>query len=107
MTIVWCVPVAHQLFCLLSRTQLVATSVNIGCALRSLGLTSLLGRQFYKCSKRDGGCDFFLWAGSPSNGSATSNTTMSSSSHHSGDSSQSYSRLEILYSVYHVMSCDP
>ncbi|XP_064405762.1 DNA topoisomerase 3-alpha-like isoform X2 [Halichondria panicea] len=23
------------------------------------------GRQFYKCAKRDGGCDFFLWADEP------------------------------------------
>ena len=103
MTIVWCAPVEHQLFYSPSRTQLAATSVNT-CALRCLKLTSLSGRQFYKCSKRDGGCDFFLWADSPSNGSST---TMSSSSHHGGDSSQSYSRLAILYSVSHVMSCDP
>ena len=25
-----------------------------------------VGRQFYKCAKRDGGCDFFLWADEPS-----------------------------------------
>ena len=44
-----------------------------------------LGRQFYKCSKRDGGCDFFLWADSPSSGGATT-----LSSHHTGGSSQSF-----------------
>ena len=52
----------------------------------------LSGRQFYKCSKRDGGCDFFLWADSPPNGGATNSTTMSSSSYHGTDSSQSYNR---------------
>lgn len=107
-TIVWCAPVEHQLFCSLSRTQPAATSVSTGCVLRCLKLTSSSGRQFYKCFKRDGGCDFFLWADSPSNGgSATSTTMPSSSSHYGGDSSQSYSRLAILYSVSHVMSCDP
>ena len=33
------------------------------------------GRQFYKCSRRDGGCDFFLWADqAPSSSSGSSST---------------------------------
>jgi len=36
---------------------------------------AISGRQFYKCSKRDGGCDFFLWADSPPTTTASVNST--------------------------------
>ena len=68
--------------------------------------TSSSGRQFYKCSKREGCCDFFLWADSPTSGSGTNNATMSSS-YHAGGSSQSYSRLAEHNCLCHVTSCDP
>ena len=103
MTIMWCVPVVHRLFYLPSRTLLAATSVRMGCHVHNeISILVLSGRQFYKCSKRDGGCDFFLWADSPSNGGGASSTTMSSSSYHGRDSSHSYNRLVTLrvHSVY-------
>lgn len=57
------------------------------------------GRQFYKCSRRDGGCDFFLWADqAPSSasgsGSADSNhstVTATASYNHCTDHSSSFS----------------
>ena len=49
------------------------------------------GRQFYKCGRRDGGCDFFLWADqAPSSGSTDFNhstVTATTSSNHYGSSS--------------------
>ena len=105
--IVWCVHAVHLLFCSLSRIQLAATLVSIACAVRCQKLTSSSGQQFYKCSKREGGHDFFLWADSPTSASGTSNATTSSSSFHGGDSSQSYSRLAGHNCLCHVTSCDP
>ncbi|KAK3730446.1 hypothetical protein QZH41_012648 [Actinostola sp. cb2023] len=41
------------------------------------------GRQFYRCSQREGGCDFFLWA--DSGASVSSHQSTSSSSTSTGD----------------------
>ena len=63
-------------------------------------LHALPGRQFYKCSRRDGGCDFFLWADqAPSSSSGSSSAdfnhsatvTATASSNHSSDYSSSFS----------------
>lgn len=76
-TIVWCVLVVHLLFYSLSRTHQVATLVRSTEDLMVLILLLYFqGRQFYKCSTRDGGCDFFLWADSPPTTSAPMSSTV-------------------------------
>jgi len=75
---VWCAHVAHLLFYSLSRTHQVATLVrciDVSSKLFFCFSYASLGRQFYKCTKRDGGCDFFLWADSPPTAAAPVNST--------------------------------